>query len=179
MVARDFPRSIGTLSGGMCHFTFEDIANDLRNLTSHEQEEIAERSSRGCPQGFQIWGLPSPASQVLKSMTCSDRLLLLESDRFSYIGVVIHRVSELCYELSRSIWRESAFPVIVLLKGELIQYPWETFLKDFDFDSNYHMRGNTAKLADGRFKASRFTSEDAFHAYVRESRALVSELKSR
>ena len=97
-------------------------------------------------------------------MAGGDFLLLLESIDFAYVGQVIQRLSEPCWDLSRHIWGEQRFPLIILLQGQLISYPWEQFKEDFRFASNYEMRGQTAKLGPQRIPNSNFETEEAFIA---------------
>jgi hypothetical protein len=53
------------------------------------------------------------ARDVLADMKTGDFLMLLESSDFRYVGQVIHRVSQPCWDLSRHIWSEQRFPIII------------------------------------------------------------------
>ena len=96
-------------------------------------------------------------------MKTGDFLMLLESSDFCYVGQVIHRISQPCWDLSQHIWSEQRFPIIILLQGEMVLYEWSAFVKDFAFASNYHMRGNTMRLKDDRVASSRFGIEENLH----------------
>jgi|GEM_PF-3657821 len=160
--ARDFPLSLGTIANGLKRFRFEDIEPFIGHLAPVELADIKSKLENFAPTGCQIWGIPSGAQRVLKNMNTGDFLMLLESIAFAYCGQVIHRVSELCYDLSDNIWGEQRFPIIILLQGELISYGWDQFLVDFDFAANYHMRGNTANISNTRMHASSFVTEERF-----------------
>jgi hypothetical protein len=99
-------------------------------------------------------------------MEAGDFLLLLESIDFAYVGEVIHRVTQHCWELSSHIWGEARFPLIILLKGELILYSWTDFREHFGFAANYHMRGNTMRLNPNRIARSQSRTEEAFIAQL-------------
>ena len=102
--------------------------------------------------------------RVLNKMETGDYLMLLESTDFTYCGQVIHRVTNMCPELSTHIWGEQRFPITIFLQGELIEYGWDQFVADFNFASNYHMRGNTANVGPERMAESKFVDENAFIA---------------
>jgi hypothetical protein len=163
---RDAPKSIGTREAGLKRFHVSDIENHLSHLDPFERLSISETVNQYAPTGFQIWGIPHGAQGVLSSMSAGDYLLLLESTDFAYVGQVIHRVSEPSWDLSSHIWGEQRFPLIILLQGELINYPWEQFLSDFGFNPKYHMQGNTAKLGPQRIPDSSFETEEAFISHL-------------
>lgn len=102
MSARDFPRSLGT-TDGLVRFHFSDIEPFLEHLSLLEQIDIKSRTTDFAATGFQIWGIPSGALHVLQHMSAGDYLLLLESVHFAYCGQVLHRVSDMCYDLSQHI----------------------------------------------------------------------------
>jgi hypothetical protein len=164
LAARDFPRSLGTREAGLIRFGLGDVRPYLGHLPPDELADIAAKVRDFAPTGFQVWGIPSGAAAVLAGMVTGDFLLLLESAEFRYVGQVIHRASEMCWDLSDHIWGEQRFPILVLLQGELIDYAWADFVADFGFAANYHMRGNTMRLGDERLLASRFGGEEAFVA---------------
>jgi len=93
-----------------------------------------------------------------------DYLMLLESTDFTYCGQVIHRVSDMCHDLSYDIWGEQRFPIIIFLQGEMISYGWDEFVENFGFAPNYHMRGNTANIGPDRMAKSKFENEENFVA---------------
>ena len=160
--ARDFPRSLGTPTDGLRRFRFEDVEGFVQHLNPLEIADIKSKTQHLSPTGFQIWGIPSGAQRVLNNMETGDYLMLLESTDFTYCGQVIHRVSDMCHDLSYDIWGEQRFPIIIFLQGEMISYGWDTFVEDFGFASNYHMRGNTANIRPDRIVSSRFGNEEIF-----------------
>jgi hypothetical protein len=162
--ARDFPRSLGTQSSGLKRFNFGDVAEFLDHLNPFETSEIKSKMQDFAPTGFQIWGIPSGAQSVIANMQTGDYLMLLESTDFTYCGQVIHRVSDLCHDLSYHIWGEQRFPIIIFLQGEMISYGWDEFKEDFDFAFKYHMRGHTANISPVRMANSNFQNEDKFIA---------------
>jgi hypothetical protein len=95
-------------------------------------------------------------------MDTGDFLMLLESTDFRYVGQVVHRMSEPCWDLSNHIWGEQRFPIIVLLQGELISYAWSDFMTHFGFAPKYHLRGTTASIASERVASSPSGTEEAF-----------------
>ena len=161
MTARDFPQSIGS-DHRLVRFHFSDIEPFLGHLHSSELMEIKSRITDLAPTGFQVWGIPSGAQTVLKNMSGGDYLLLLESIHFAYCGQVLHRVSEMCYDLSENIWGEERFPIIILLQGELINYSWIDFVEHFGYKSNYRMRGQTSNIADRIVASSPSETEEDF-----------------
>lgn len=163
---RDGPRSVGNSDGGLRRFTFEDIRPFLANVDDSEGAVIRDKTIELAPDGFQVWGIPSGAERVLQGMDTGDALLLLEADQFRYAGQVIHRISTPCWDLSRHIWNEQRFPLIILLYGQMIEYPWSSFVQHFGFEAQYHMRGNTMRLADERVTSSLSRTEEAFMAML-------------
>ncbi len=123
--ARDFPRSLGTLTDGLKRFRFEDVEEFLYHLSPLEIADFKSNTQQLAPTGFQIWGIPSGAQRVVAHMQTGDYLMLLESTDFTYCGQVIHRVSDLCHDLSYDIWGEQRFPIIIFLQGEMISYGWD------------------------------------------------------
>ena len=171
LAARDFPRSLGDEVGGLKRFNFEYIEEFLQHIPPYEVSSIKAKITTLAPTGFQIWGIPSGAMRVLHRMDTGDFLMLLESEYFRYVGQVIHRVSDMCYDLSYDVWGEQRFPIIVLLQGELIRYPWVDFRDEFSFAENYHMRGNTMSLSASKISASKFGNEMAFISSLFTSKA--------
>lgn len=172
LAARDFPRSLGTREGGLRRFSFDEIEPFLRHLPAEELVDIASKVRDLVPDGFQVWGIPSGAARVLAGMATGDFLLLLESTAFRYVGQVIHRASEMCWDLSGHIWSEQRFPILILTQGELIDYAWAEFRIDFGLAANYHMRGNTMRLADDRLLGSRYGGEEAFVAALLSTKGI-------
>ena len=165
--------SLGTPKAGLRTVSFRRRrAVPRAKLRPEELTEIGAKVRDFAPTGFQIRGIPSGAEAVLAGMVTGDFLLLLESTEFRYVGQVIHRASELCWNLSDHIWGEQRFPILILLQGELIDYSWAEFVAAFGFAATYHMRGNTMRLADERLIASRFGSEEAFVAALLASKCV-------
>lgn len=120
MWARDAPESIGTPSNGLMRFSFSEIEPFLKELDTFELASIRAQVAKRAPSGFQIWGIPSGAQRVLEPMETGDFLLLLESTDFAYVGQVIHRITQHCWDLSSYIWGEARFPLIIL-------YAWQYY----------------------------------------------------
>lgn len=160
--ARDFPKSLGTVGDGLRRFTFEDIEEFINHLNPLEILDIQGKASQLAPTGFQIWGIPSGAQKVLAHMQTGDYLMLLESTDFAYCGQVIHRITDMCHDLSYDIWGEQKFPIIIFLQGEMISYGWDEFVGHFSFAPNYHMRGNTMSLLKNRVAESPSQTEETF-----------------
>lgn len=163
MWARDAPQSLGS-DEGLRHFHVEELKPYLADLSHLTIQELEELEAEVAPTGFQIWGLPAGAAGVLRNMVAGDYLLLLENEEFRYAGQVLERLHEPSWTLSHYLWGEQRFPLIVFLQGQLIRYDWETFKAEFGFDSRYHMRGNTMRLAAAKMANSRFASEEEFIA---------------
>lgn len=166
---RDAPRSLGSDDGTLRRFQIADVDDYLTDVPEPELYALRRITSDVAPTGFQIWGLPSGAAPTLRAMEAGDSLLLLERDDFRYVGQVLHRLSEPSWELSNYIWGEQRFPIIVFLQGQMIRYSWEQFKADFNFASNYGMRGNTMRLSNERIQASVFGSEERFLAALLRS----------
>lgn len=163
---RDAPRSIGSPINGVQRFSLSDIEPFIDELEAFERVSIQATIEDLAPKGFQIWGVPSGASGILKDMSQGDFLLLLESTDFRYAGQVLFRITQPLFALSAHIWGEQRFPIIILLQGEMITYGWDRFREHFNFDERYHMRGNTMRLADERVKASQSETEESFISNV-------------
>ena len=132
--ARDSSRSIGTPSQGLRHFQPEHFGDWLTGIEQFEVDSAAATAKVIAPEGFQVWGLPDGAQIAVKNMTKGDCLLLLESAHFRFVGEIIHRFTARCPDFSKKMWGEEKFPIIVWLKGRLINYFWDEFVNDFCFD---------------------------------------------
>lgn len=133
--ARDAPKSIG-VEGELRCFRMADLERYLPEIPQSEIADFIELEEEIAPTGFQIWGLPSGAERVVSRMVVGDYLLLLESDDFTYIGQIIHRISAPSWTLSDHIWGEQRFPIIVFLQGQLINFSWERFKEIFSISPN-------------------------------------------
>ena len=146
MWQRDAPRSIGSPDEGVRRFMLSDIEPFIDGIDPFEQLQLRATIEEAAPTGFQIWGLPSGASGVLRKMTQGDFLLLLESTDFRYAGQVLFRISQPLHRLSAHIWGEERFPIIVLLQGEMVTYGWDRFREHFNYAENYVHRGGGHSL---------------------------------
>jgi 5-methylcytosine-specific restriction protein A len=162
---RDFPRTIGTAGGGLVYFHFEDIEPYLEEIGADERRQMRRATEEIDADGFQIWGVPSGARTVLRELTVDDYLLLLESvgpgGSFAYAGRIIWRASVECFTLSRHLWGEGRFPIIVLMTGGLANYRWYDFCDRLGYKRNWNPIGNTYRLQPERLRASVFGDEAA------------------
>lgn len=163
MAARDFPVSLGSPTTGLKGFRLAELEANLQHVDTAEFSAMKTKLS---DRPFQIWGLPAGAERVVARMTTDDFLILLESVDFQYCGRILHRVSKFSHELSRQVWGEQRFPIIVFLDGDLISYEWRDFLSDLGFAGNYRLRGTTMSIGGDRIAASRFKTEGAFIDHV-------------
>ena len=162
---RDFPRTIGTEHGGLVQFSFADIKEHLSHLGSKELAEVEENTLNFAPDGFQIWGIPSGARSILRSFSVGDYLLLLETvgsgGSFAYAGRAIAIPSQESFALSKHLWGEERFPLIVLMKGNLTGFSWYRFCDEFSYKHHWNPAGQTYRLQPERVLASSFTDEDS------------------
>ncbi len=169
--ARDFPRTIGTRKAGLMTFSYEGIEAYLSPLSGYERSMVKEDVKEKAAAGFQIWGIPAGAKSVLKRMETGDYLLLLESVTeggfFPYGGEVVSKIAQPLPELSRFLWTEAHFPLIVLLRGNLMHYPWPTFCADFGFKLAWNPAGQTYRLKEERLIESPYGGEMAFRKDLR------------
>lgn len=167
---RDFPRTIGTRKAGLCRFNWYDIESYLQNLDASERNVLQQKIETQAPDGFQIWGIPSGARSVLRSLAVGDFLLLLESHTrggtFYYAGRVICKPSMECFDLSKHLWGEQRFPLILFLSGDMTDYSYNSFCNDFGFAENWHPAGKTYRLLPSRLDESRFDNENDFIKHV-------------
>jgi 5-methylcytosine-specific restriction protein A len=168
---RDFPRTIGTRKSGLMSFQIEDIETYLAPLTGYERSMVKTDINEKAPDGFQIWGIPAGAKSVLKKMETGDYLLLLESITeggfFAYGGEVVSKVPQELPALSRFLWTEAHFPLILLLRGALLHYPWPVFCTDFKFNMAWNPAGQTYRLKEERLIESPYGGEMAFRKELR------------
>ncbi|MFO3796831.1 MAG: HNH endonuclease [Anaerolineales bacterium] len=161
---RDFPKTIGTARSGLKQFSFDEIAHYLRNLADSEQDALRDDLQKFAPNGFQIWGIPSGASSILKNLKTGDYLLLLEAaglgGSFAYGGRVVAFPSSECFELSEHLWGEAKFPLIVFLNGELTNYPWQSFCQLLGYKTNWNPAGQTYRVTEEKMEhAGHFDDE--------------------
>lgn len=160
---RDFPKTIGTYDNGLKRYSLNDLNNMQAQLTDTERATLDNILQKETPSGFQLWGIPSGAKSVIKSLRRNDWLLLLVTDRpggcFYYVGRVIHLLERENFGLSSKLWGEPRFPLIILLDGTLTSYAWEQFRDAFGYKQNWRLAGNTYRLTDERIALSQFSSE--------------------
>lgn len=161
---RDFPRTIGTPRSGLVRFTFDGVAQYLEDLEAPELAQLASGTALEAPDGFQIWGIPSGAKSVLRSLGPGDYLLLLESPgpggEFVYGGRIIAAPTKECFDLSMHLWGEQRFPLIVFLTGRLTNFRWLTFCEALGYKPNWNPAGNTYRITDERLVASAYADEE-------------------
>jgi hypothetical protein len=118
---RDFPKTIGTRKRGLVRFQWDEVAPYLDHLSAAESRGLEQQAAAAAPNGFQVWGIPSGAKSALKNFSIGDYLLLLESAAFGggfvYAGKAIGVPPGECWDLSRHLWGEQKFPLIVFLVG--------------------------------------------------------------
>jgi hypothetical protein len=160
---RDFPKTIGRPNQGLVNFQLDNVPELTAGLDQDATQALEAEIRRQAPEGFQLWGIPSGAKSVLSTLRKGHWLLLLESDgpggQFYYGGQVIYRPDREMHDLSRRLWGEARFPLIVLLHGRLTDYPWERFRMAFGFAPNWRLAGNTYRLAPDRIARSPFATE--------------------
>jgi hypothetical protein len=104
-------------------------------------------------------------------METGDYLLLLESITeggfFAYGGDVVSKVPQELPTLSRFLWTEAHFPLIVLLRGALLHYPWPVFCSDFKFNMAWNPAGQTYRLKEERLIESPYGGEMSFRKELR------------
>lgn len=168
--ARDFPRTIGTPRAGLCEFSADEVQDHLSELGPLQQAELARNFDRIGKTRFQIWGLPTGAKDILKKMITGDYLLLLDTNgeggAFRYFGRVLYPLPSEHWDLSMHLWKEVTFPIIVFLRGSLVEYPWLRFLSDFDYGTGLKPMGRTYRIAKKAIANSRFGDEAAFYEDV-------------
>jgi 5-methylcytosine-specific restriction protein A len=160
---RDFPKTIGTPSSGLMYFQLDQLDEITEGFGPDEIQNIRTQLRTEAPDGFQLWGIPSGAKSVISNLRKDNWLLLVESDgpggQFYYGGRVIYRPTREMFDLSKRLWGEARFPLIVLLAGRLTDYPWETFRSAFGFAPNWRLAGNTYRLTPDRISRSQFATE--------------------
>jgi 5-methylcytosine-specific restriction protein A len=159
---RDFPRTIGDPTKGLCRFNFSEIEAYLP-YKLQEGRDLEMLLDQSVPSGFQIWGIPSGAKSMLKNLVPGDWLLLLKSDRpggqFAYAGQVVHRLRQEAFDLSLHLWGEARFPIVLFLNGRLTNYSWETFRENLGYAPNWRLAGNTFRVTPERLARSSYRSE--------------------
>lgn len=163
---RDFPKTIGTPEAGIKQFQFTDISYYITEKQSDEIKNISDNLVNNHPDGFQIWGIPSGAKHVLRDLKEGDTLFLLETTKgdgnFYYGGEVVGFFKQENFELSKFLWGEDRFPLIVLLKGYFAIFSWRRFCIEFGYKENWNPAGQTVRVSNERFANSSFIDEFGF-----------------
>jgi hypothetical protein len=167
---RDGPRTIGTPYKGLREFTLSDIEPHLSPVSPPQAAEMKRNFERISDTKFQIWGLPTGAVTALSKAQPGDYLMLLDSNAewggFRYIGELLYKLPQEHWQLSSFLWKESKFPLIVLLRGNLIAYPWEQFLSDFQYGAGFRPMGRTYRISAQAFSRGPATTDQGFLDYV-------------
>lgn len=161
---RDFPRTIGTVRDGLRHFHFEDIEPYLSHLERSEIDRLHSQTQAEAPSGFQIWGIPSGAKAVLSQFRVGDFLLLLEAagpgGTFAYVGRAIARPSQPSFELSRHLWQDERYALIVFLRGGLSGFSWPSFCERLGYSAAWNPAGKTYRVQPERIHSSTYVNEE-------------------
>jgi 5-methylcytosine-specific restriction enzyme A len=75
---------------------------------------------------------------------------------FVYAGRIIARPSVECFTLSRHLWGEGRFPIVVFMTGELSNYHWYDFCDQLGYKRNWNPASNTFRIQPERLLASPF-----------------------
>ena len=156
MARRDFPRSIGTPRDGLVEFSLDELYS--WNVLSAENERFLKNTARPrSTETFQIWGVPDGAERVFQNAGFGDEFMLMGSHVFEVIGTILLKLPEFDFNLSKAIWREERFPIIVFLQNtKFISLHFDDFRKKLNFAPNYHMRGYAMRVAPARLRDAGF-----------------------
>lgn len=159
LARRDIPRSIGTVDGGPLRLSVKEMRNRFGIDQFCPDADMMKLEAAG--ESYQIWGFPAGAEQTVKDIGPDDYLMLMGSRLFDVISRVAYRVPRFAHASSKQIWGEDRFPIIVLLKqSSFIALPFEVFSNKLGFQPNFHMRGNTMKVAQARISSSNLSSAE-------------------
>ncbi|MEZ5777928.1 MAG: hypothetical protein R3E44_06160 [Paracoccaceae bacterium] len=149
---RDFPRSLGR-PDKLCNFSYGHLSNWPAFLDAVSPSDIERLASD--QTGWQIWGLPGGAKQYTDQMRRGDALMLLGSERTcEFIASIDYVLPQPSPDLSKRIWGEGRFPIIVLLKNsQFIDLLWSDFLDKVGYRANYRITGHTSRIADSKLRA--------------------------
>jgi hypothetical protein len=163
---RDFPRTLGTAQNGLREFCVEEIRSYMSDLSPIQASELERNLSRIGTSTFQIWGLPTGAAPTLSKIGIGDYFMALDTNAewgaFRYIGRVLYYLPGEHWELSLRLWRERKFPLILLLKGNLVAYPWQGFLSDFKYGAGLRPMGRTSRISDKSFTNGPYSTDAEF-----------------
>jgi hypothetical protein len=151
----------------LCKFSVDDLRHRLDDLGPLQKSEVARNFERIGTTIFQIWGLPAGAKDILEKMIIGDCFLPLDTNgeggAFRYLGRVLYRLPSEHWQLSHHLWKDSSYPIIILLRGNLVAYPWPKFLSDFGYGSGLKPMGRTYRIAKRALELSRFGDEATFY----------------
>jgi len=160
---RDFPKTIGDEKTGLRQFLPEDVTGLDEALGPEEFGRLNQTVASLAPNGFQVWGIPSGAKSVIANLREGDWFFLLTSDmpggQFYYAGQVLFRVRGEHFDISRGLWGEARFPLLILLRGGLTSFTWEAFRTAFGYKSNWRLSGQTYRLTPERISMSQYADE--------------------
>jgi hypothetical protein len=167
---RDFPRSLGTPQSGLREFRVADVRSHMSDLSPIQASDLERNLLRIGTSTFQIWGLPTGAAQTLSKMETGDYFMTLDTNAewgaFRYIGRVLYYLPGEHWNLSLHIWNERKFPLIVLLRGILVAYPWQRFLSDFKYGEGLRPMGRTFRISEKSFAKGPCATDAEFFDHI-------------
>lgn len=156
---RDFPKTV-----------FKSIPMSVaeEHLPRHaEGAELLIKLRQFFPEGFfNAWGVPSGAKYVINNLSYGDAVLLVESLRFTEVGipalakVALFRPIQL-HNLSHALWDDAKYPYIFFFRTERVELPWRTFLEDVGYKEKWNPRGKFLRV-----KEENLTRWGGSHGYV-------------
>jgi hypothetical protein len=168
--ARDFPRTLGTPSRGLRQFELEEVRSRMSDVASAQMAAIDRDFLAIGKNTFQIWGLPTGAAKTLAKIGPGDYFMALDTNAewgaFKYIGRVLSYLPGEHWNLSQHLWKESKFPLILLLHGVLVKYPWHQFLSDFGYSAGFLPMGRTYRISKTTLGKSDFANDLDFFNYL-------------
>ena len=178
---RDFPRTLGSPQNGLREFRVGDLRSHISDLAPIQCSELNRNLLRIGESTFQIWGLPTGAAKTLSKMETGDYFLALNTNAdwgaFKYVGRVLYYLPGEHWELSLHLWKERKFPLILLLRGSLVDYPWQRFLSDFKYGAGLKPKGRTFRIAEKSFANGPFATEaELFDRIVSQFPAKVPQV---
>lgn len=135
---------------------------DLLPDDAPEKNFFAGETLRSCfPKGmFNCWGVPVGAKGSFERTNVGDLVLFApkigSQGGIDYFGFVKAICRESCYASSRILWPETPndrlFPWLFFFDTERGHIPWDTFLKEVEYKSNWNPRGWYRRIEANRFK---------------------------
>jgi hypothetical protein len=168
--ARDFPRTLGTPEARLRFFRSSEVRDHLSDLNPLEMGRIEKKFADLGGTQFQIWGLPSGADRALSKIEPKDYFMVLDTNAeggaFRYVGRVLCYLPGRQWDVSQWLWGSQKYPLILLLEGELIEYPWPRFLTDFKFGVGMKPMGRTYRISEQAFRAGPASTDGGFFRYL-------------